>query len=194
MKEKLRELTRGMWTVPNALTMLRLVLVPVFAALYLAGHTYPALIVFCVASITDMFDGLLARKLNQITSFGKVFDPLADKLMVLTTLVCHVVKGVFPWPPLAVIAAKELIMVIGGTLLVRKGVVPYANLYGKVATVFFMAALIAGFFHRVFLEWGFALDELLLWTAVGLALFALGNYAWKGIRQLKDPPADGGSF
>ena len=105
MKEKLRELTRDMWTIPNILTMSRLAMVPVFVILYLNGKNYWALAVFCIASLTDCFDGMLARKLNQITSFGKLFDPLADKLMVLSALACHVALGVFPWPPLAVIAA-----------------------------------------------------------------------------------------
>ncbi len=185
MREKLRELTRGMWNIPNALTMLRLALVPVFAVLYLNGQIYWALGVFCLASLTDCFDGLLARKLNQITAFGKLFDPLADKLMVLTALACHVALGVFPWPPLALIALKEGLMVAGGALMLKRGIVVYANMFGKTATVCFMAALIAGFFHAEFQTWGFPLDQILLWAAVALSLLALAVYARGALKQLR---------
>lgn len=186
MKETLKALTKDMWNIPNALTMLRLALVPVFVILYLNGLNWWALGVFCLASVTDYFDGRLARKLNQITSFGKLFDPLADKLMVIAALACHVVKGVFPLPPLILIAVKELLMLLGGAFLLNRGVVVYANMYGKVATVFFMAALIAGFFHDFFTQWGFQLDVVLLWVAVCLSLLALCVYAARMFRQLKD--------
>ena len=189
MKEKLRDLTRDMWNIPNAFTMSRLVMIPVFVLLYLNGQPYWALGVFCLASLTDCFDGLLARKLNQITNFGKLVDPLADKLMVLSALVCHVAKGVFPWPALAIIAVKELLMVIGGAVLLKKGIVSYANMYGKVATVAFMAALIAGFFKEPLDRAGAPVYLWLLWLAVGLSLLALGVYAYAAIRKLKNPPA-----
>ena len=185
MKERLRELTRDMWNIPNTLTLCRLVMIPVFVVLYMSGLPYWALGVFCLASLTDCFDGLLARKLNQITNFGKVFDPLADKLMVLTALACHVIKGVFPWPAVAIIAAKEIFMVIGGTVLVRKGFVPSANYYGKVATVTFMAALIAGFFHEYFVRIGAWVDLWLLWSAVVLALLALSIYVTESVQLVR---------
>ena len=188
MKEKLRELTRDMWNIPNALTMSRLAMIPVFVILYLNGLNYWALAVFCLASLTDCLDGLLARKLNQITNFGKLFDPLADKLMVIAPLACHVALGVFPWLPLVLIAAKELTMIAGGAFLLRRGVVAYANIFGKTATVFFMAALIAGFFHEFFASRGFQLDVILLWVAVALSFLALGVYAAKAVRQLKSAP------
>ena len=82
MKERLRKLFTNVWNIPNALTMLRLVLIPVFVYLFWKVDRKAALVVFLVASLTDMLDGMLARKLNQITDFGKLFDPLADKVMV----------------------------------------------------------------------------------------------------------------
>ena len=190
MKEKLHELTKDMWTIPNVLTMSRLVMIPIFVILYMNGQPYWALGVFCLASQTDCFDGLLARKLNQITNFGKLFDPLADKLMVISALVCHVIKGVFPWPALAIIAVKELLMVIGGAVLLKKGVVAYANMYGKVATVAFMAALIAGFFKEPLDKAGAPVYLWLLWAAVGLSLLALVTYASDAIRKLKTSPTE----
>lgn len=187
MKEALKNLTKDMWNIPNALTIVRLVMVPLFVWAYLAGYRVPAaLAIFCAASLTDFLDGYLARRLQQITNFGKLFDPLADKLLVVCALVCHAVAGVFPWAAVVIIAAKELIMVTGGTLLLRRGVVVHANWFGKIATVFFVAALIAGFFHDALAAWGYGVDVWLMWTAVVLSLVALGSYALDTLRQMKN--------
>ena len=184
MKDTLKNLTKDMWNIPNALTMARLVMIPVFAVLYFTGRPIAALAVFCAASLTDLLDGFLARRLNQITDFGKLFDPLADQLMVLTALVCHTVSGVFPWPAVAVVAAKELLMVAGGALLLKRDVVVYANLWGKAATCAFIAALILGFFHAPLAQAGVPADRIALWLAVALTLAALGRYAWQAWPKL----------
>ena len=97
MQEKIRKLFTNVWNVPNVLTMLRMILIPVFVVLFFNDRKMAALAVFCAASFTDFLDGFLARKLNQITDFGKLFDPLADKVMVLTALICQGLAGVFPW-------------------------------------------------------------------------------------------------
>ena len=185
MREKLRELTRDMWNIPNCLTILRLILVPFFVWAYLSGGRILALILFCAASLTDMLDGYLARKLHQITNFGKLFDPLADKLLVICAMACHAWSGVFPWIAVMIILCKELIMVAGGAVLLRKGVVVYANVFGKAATVSFVAALITGFFHEQLAAQGIPLDQWLLWISVALSLTALGVYASKTIQQMK---------
>ena len=99
MKERLKKLFTNVWNIPNALTMLRLALIPVFVWLFWNADRKLALAVFILASLTDMLDGMLARKLHQITDFGKLFDPLADKLMVLTALICQGLAGVFPGAP-----------------------------------------------------------------------------------------------
>ena len=186
MKERIRKLFSGIWTVPNALTMIRLVLVPVFAGLFANGHPRWALAVFCAASLTDALDGYLARKLNQISDFGKLFDPLADKLMVLTALICQGTAGVIPWAAVLIVLAKELYMMAGAVFMLNRNVVVYANYFGKTATVFFMAGLILSFFHGELAAWGVQLDVILIWISVGLALLAMGVYtvqAWKQIRK-----------
>lgn len=186
MKEKIRKLFTGVWNVPNALTILRLILIPVFVVLFRRGQLRWALAVFCAASLTDMLDGYLARKLNQITDFGKLFDPLADKLMVLTALFCQGFAGVFPWAAVAIVLAKELLMVLGGAFMLGKGVVVYANYYGKTAQVFFIASLILSFFHRELEDRGYPLDRYLLWITVGLSILAMIVYAagaWKQLRN-----------
>ncbi len=186
LKEKIRRLFTNVWNVPNALTMLRLALIPVFVILFRAGHSKWALAVFCAASLTDMLDGMLARRLNQITDFGKLFDPLADKLMVLTALCCQGAAGVLPWAAILIVLAKELLMMLGGVFMLGKGVVVYANYFGKAAQVSFIVSLILSFFHEELAAWGTRLDLIMLWITVGLAILAMIVYAaqaWKQIRK-----------
>ena len=191
MKEKIHKLFSNVWTIPNVLTMIRIILIPVFVVLFARDQKKAALAVFIAASLTDMLDGYLARKLNQITDFGKLFDPLADKLMVLTALVCQTVAG--PFPPVAVIivAAKELVMVLGGVFMLSKNVVVYSNYVGKAAQVFFIASLILSFFHQEFLDgnvvlWGQTPDILLLWITVGLAVAAMAVYGAGAVRTIRE--------
>ena len=187
MKEKIRALFSNVWTIPNILTMLRMVLIPVFVVLYMNGQPKAALAVFIIASLTDQLDGFLARKLNQITDFGKLFDPLADKLMVITVMICHGISGVIPWAAIIIVICKELLMVIGGAFILKNGVVVYSNMAGKTAMVFFVAALILCFFHEEFLSlgWSVPLDIIFVWMAVGQALQALVIYAAGSLPKLK---------
>ena len=194
MKEKIRKLFTNVWTIPNVLTMLRLILIPVFVVLFFSGLRKAALAVFVAASLTDMLDGYLARKLNQITDFGKLFDPLADKLMVLTAMVCQAIAGVFPWSAITIVACKELYMVLGGMFMLKRGIVVYSNLIGKAAQVCFIASLILSFFHQEFEDAGTKLlgltpDILLLWITVALAILAMIVYTAGALRKLRHPGA-----
>ena len=192
MKEKIRKLFSNVWTIPNVLTIIRMILIPVFVMLFFKGQKMAALGVFCAASLTDMLDGYLARKLNQITDFGKLFDPLADKLMVLTAMVCQAVAGVFPWAAVVIVACKELYMVLGGLFMLRRDVVVYSNIVGKTAQVCFIASLILSFFHEEFTEKDIRVgqatpDILLLWITVALAVLAMAVYTAEYIRSLRKP-------
>ena len=191
MKEKIRKLFSNVWTIPNVLTILRIILIPVFVVLFFKGQKIAALCVFCAASLTDMLDGYLARKLNQITDFGKLFDPLADKLMVLTAMICQTFWGPLPLIAVLIVAAKELMMVLGGVFMLSRGVVVYSNYYGKAAQVGFIASLILSFFHDRFVEgnvmlWGMTPDILLLWITVALAIIAMVVYATGAVKQIKN--------
>ena len=186
MKDRIRKLFTNIWNVPNVLTILRMLLIPVFAALFFNGHPKWALAVFCLASLTDMLDGYLARRLGQITDFGKLFDPLADKLMVLTALFCQGLAGVLPWAAILIVLAKELFMVLGGVFMFGKNVVVSANYFGKTATVCFILSLILSFFHRELADWGVQLDLILIWVSVGLALLAMTVYTVQGLRQIRN--------
>ena len=195
MKEKARKLFSNVWTIPNVLTIIRIILIPVFVILFFRGYKMAALAVFCAASLTDMLDGYLARKLNQITDFGKLFDPLADKLMVLTAMVCQTFWGPLPLVAVIIVAAKELVMVLGGVFMLSRDVVVYSNYFGKAAQVGFIASLILSFFHDRFLEGNVALggmtpDILLLWITVALSITAMVIYAAGAIRTIRKPKAE----
>ena len=185
MKEKIRKLFSNVWTIPNVLTIIRMILIPVFVILFFKGYKIAALCVFCAASLTDMLDGYLARKLNQITDFGKLFDPLADKLMVLTAMVCQTFWGPLPLVAVIIVAAKELVMVLGGVFMLSRDVVVYSNYVGKTAQVFFIASLVLSFFHDRLAAWGVQLDLIFLWATVALSLAALCIYAAGALRTLK---------
>ncbi len=194
MKDRFRKLFTNVWNIPNVLTMLRIILIPVFVAVFFSTphdrDKIAALVIFAAASITDMFDGMLARKLNQITDFGKLFDPLADKVMVVTAMVCQALIGVFPWIAIIIVGVKELIMMLGGIFMLSKNVVVYSNYVGKTAQVFFIASLLLSFFHPSLAAgnvclFGMTIDCVLLWITVALSLTALAVYAAGSLKTLK---------
>ena len=194
MKDRFRKLFTNVWNIPNVLTMLRIILIPVFVAVFFSTphdrDKIAALVIFAAASITDMFDGMLARKLNQITDFGKLFDPLADKVMVVTAMVCQALIGVFPWIAIIIVGVKELIMMLGGIFMLSKNVVVYSNYVGKTAQVFFIASLLLSFFHPSLAAgnvclFGMTIDCVLLWITVALSLTALVVYSAGSLKTLK---------
>lgn len=134
--------------LPNKLTLLRVVLIPVFVILLLleGGQNYTlriaALIVFCIASFTDFLDGQIARRNNLVTNFGKFMDPLADKLLVCSALICMIELGQLPsWYVITVIARE---FIISGFRLVAadNGIVIAASWWGKFKTTFQMLTVI----------------------------------------------------
>ena len=136
------------WTVPNVLSLFRIALVPVFAVLYLKSERQPALLGWAigtlgVSGLTDMFDGLIARKCNQISEIGKVLDPTADKLTQVTVVLCLTVRLPQLWPLLAICFVKELLQSIGAALLLfrEQSQVQAARWYGKISTVVFYVAM-----------------------------------------------------
>lgn len=133
--------------LPNKLTELRVILVPVFAVFilysFLPYHTAWALLVFLTASLTDHYDGKIARERNLVTNFGKFLDPLADKLLVITALVCFLQLGLADvWCVLIIIARELLVTSIRLLALEAGGTVIAANKWGKTKTVSQMVAIL----------------------------------------------------
>lgn len=134
--------------LPNLLTTLRFLLIPVFIAFFYSSSENAirwAIYIFIAAGITDVLDGYIARKYNKVTKWGQAMDPLADKLMQITALACFTQQKYIPIWVITLIGVKELVMIIGAFVLYLqkdKLVVP-ANRYGKISTVVFYFALIA---------------------------------------------------
>lgn len=186
--------TKNWVNIPNCLTIFRLLLIPVFLIAYyqLPEKRYVSLIVFATASFTDMLDGYLARKWHQITSFGKLCDPLADKVMVLSLLFCMADGGYLAeekyaslnWVILLVMLLKELLMMCGALFMLKSGVVVQANLFGKAATVLFVTGIILVFpWHS--LEGMRTVGHYVIFAAVCMSLLAMVVYTFSSVKKLK---------
>ena len=129
--------------IPNILTLFRLLLVPVFAWLVLAaGDWWTAAGVFVLAGVTDVLDGYIARRWDMVTDVGKVFDPLADKLMQVAAVVCLYLREMLPAWVLALIVVKECTMISVSVYMFVKKTVTYSDWYGKAATVVFYGVVL----------------------------------------------------
>ena len=129
---------RDLLTVPNLITFVRFLLVPPFVWFFLNENYIMAGLMVGLSGLSDCFDGFFARKLNQVTSFGKILDPIADKVTLIAVAVCMVIYLPAILPIMLVLVAKEFLMLLGGfILLLRKMAPPPANIFGKVATLVF---------------------------------------------------------
>lgn len=141
--------------LPNKLTILRIVLVPFFIAAILIDfpfHYLAALAVFGAASLTDMFDGKIARRRNLVTNFGKFSDPLADKILVLSALVCFIQAGLCDAILVIVVLFREFTVTSIRLVAASEGKVVAANIWGKVKTVTQITAIIIIFVLRITLD------------------------------------------
>ena len=171
--------------LPNALTLARLVLIPVFVALMVdAGdaHSWPAGILFGVAGATDQVDGFLARRWHVESRFGKIADPLADRLMIDAAVILLVAYGRLPWAALVVVAARDLLLLAGWRVLAPRGIELDVNVVGKGATWALYAAI--GF--RIVTHDHTSWPLVLFWIGLGAALLAAALYvraAWKEVHR-----------
>ena len=168
--------------IPNLLTIGRLILIPVFVALLLAsdgGHSWPAAIVFGVAGVTDQIDGWLARRWRVESEFGKIADPLADRLMIDAAVILLWHADRLPWVALA-IPARDLALIAGYKLVVGRGYELAVNLAGKAATWLLYASLA---FIMVTPE-GTGWPLWLFWAGFALAGISLIGYLAKARREV----------
>lgn len=128
--------------VPNILTVIRFLLIPIIVTLLYKGKYVDAIIVFSISGITDILDGVIARKFNFISDFGKLMDPLADKLTQLSMLVMLTIKKIIPLWIVIVVFIKEFCMICGASFLYGKELVVSSKWYGKAATTLFYIAIV----------------------------------------------------
>lgn len=173
--------------LPNKLTVLRMIMVPFFVFFMLtdaggAANKWIALVLFCVASLTDMLDGKIARARNLVTNFGKFMDPLADKLLVCSAMICMIPSGKLSAWFVIIIIAREFI--ISGFRLVASdnGIVIAASYWGKFKTVSQMAMIII-----LIADFGGVFDmigNVLIWVSLVLTIVSLIDYVAKNVQVL----------
>lgn len=151
MKEKLAFLFENWKTIPNLMSFIRILLIPVFGVLFYKGHSVAAVAVLAVSGLSDLFDGKIARRFNQVSNLGKILDPIADKLTIFTIAIILFLKfnqaenktlNAFSWVFLLFLL-KDLIMLVGGAFMLAKGMRPgAAEIFGKAATVAFYLVMV----------------------------------------------------
>lgn len=198
----MKDLFKGCWTVPNLLSFLRIVIVPVFAWLFWNGEYGWAVFMLCLSGISDFLDGKIARRFNQVSALGKILDPVADKLTQITLAVLLFISfktaadatlKAFSWVFLVFIV-KEFVMVLGGAFMLAVGIRPgAAEIYGKVATFAFYAVMIfiiafgpeIGVFRAAFTIPNVVMIILVVISAI-LTLVAFASYMPETYRQFKE--------
>jgi CDP-diacylglycerol--glycerol-3-phosphate 3-phosphatidyltransferase len=171
--------------LPNALTLARLALIPVFVAVLLAadgGYSVAAAVIFGVAGITDQVDGFLARRWRVESEFGKFADPLADRLMIDAAVILLWLDDRLPWAALLVILARDGLLAVGYKLVAEKGYEFSVNTLGKVATWVLYFALTTTMLTRKGTDWPYAV----FWAGLVLAAAAAVVYAisaWREVRR-----------
>ena len=128
--------------VPNALTIVRFILIPIILYFIFTGNYLLGFVFFTISGLTDILDGTIARKFNLISNFGKLMDPLADKLTQISVLATLMVKGIIPIWILVIVIAKEALMIAGASFLYGRDVVVSSKWFGKLATVLFFIAIV----------------------------------------------------
>ncbi len=186
--------------LPNKLTVLRVALIPFFvASMLLSGKVYAArvdifiiiaLVIFAAASVTDWFDGKIARKRGLVTTFGKFLDPLADKILVVTALICFLARSPMWIDAVAVILILAREFMVSGVRLVaaNEGVVVPAGIWGKLKTAFTMIAIVAIMLLEGLAIHNIWVNEILIWIAVVLTVVSGVQYLaayWKYIDASK---------
>lgn len=175
-------------TIPNMLTLLRIaVIVPMAECIWQEKYIHAG-ILLAVSALSDLFDGMIARKFNQVTQVGKILDPIADKLTLIAVVIC--LNKVYPYiyPFVTVMFVKEMIMLTGGAILLVKRIKPpSAQWFGKVATAVFYVSVtvLVGLraFFGITISW---LSTSFLGLSAGCMMFALMNYVSIFIKLLKE--------
>ena len=176
---------------PNKLTVARMILVPFLVLFMLTdwggeANRYISLAIFVVSSVTDWFDGKLARKYNLVTNFGKFMDPLADKLLVCSAMICFIELDKLPAWIVIIIIGREFIISGFRLIAAENGIVIAANYWGKFKTVSQMIMIIL-----LLIDLGGAFDileQIFIWLSVALTIISLITYIWqnKNVLSMQD--------
>ena len=168
--------------LPNKLTIARMIAVPFFIAAYLLGYFPAALIIFILASITDYFDGKIARSRNLITNFGKIMDPLADKILVYSALCLFIESDIIAAWMLILILTREFIVAGMRTVAASEGTVLAACMSGKIKPFLQMVAVIV-FLFALCLKSAqstvMMIGNVIFWASLVMTVYSGAEYVWK---------------
>ena len=177
--------------LPNKLTIGRVIAVPFFIAAYMTGFYYVAFVLFILASLTDMLDGKIARKYNLVSNFGKIMDPLADKILVYSAFCLMVQDGTVPGWMLIVILAREFTIAGMRTVAASEGIVIAAGMSGKIKTVLQMIAvpillLTAALTETAVYNYFNIAGHVFLWASLVMTVYSGVEYVYKNIGVFKE--------
>ena len=161
--------------IPNVLTIVRFILIPFIVYFAVKEQYIITTIILLISGITDILDGVIARKFHFITDFGKLMDPLADKATQVATLVVLVMQNIIPFWILVVVIIKEFIMVAGASFLYGKETVVFSKWYGKLSTVLFYIAIFSSLLIKYF-NFPFNFANYIYYLAVAVTIFSLIMY------------------
>lgn len=188
-------ISKDLMTIPNALSFIRIILITPFvaffvAAKYITNNYIPAIIILAISGISDLLDGMIARKFHQESELGKVLDPLADKLTLIAVGVCLIFIQPYVLPLMIIMVLKDALMIIGGTIIINKGVIPpKSSWYGKASTFMFYISVGMVVLMEIFKYKNETLSLTVLGVTAGMMIFSLVNYAiifFRIQKQLKE--------
>jgi len=179
--------------IPNILSVIRICLIFVFVyAFFALNNLYVALFIFLLAGATDIVDGFLARRYNWITKIGKLLDPLADKLMQCTALICLWIKGLIPWWFATPFFVKEGVMLLLGLIVIkRRDVAVVSKWYGKFAVCLFYATVAVSIIFEEFLAGHKLVATIIFIPAIACAIAAFVAYIKHYAYLKKEKPQHG---
>ena len=198
----MKDLFKGSLTIPNFLSLTRILLTPLIAYLFISDMKIPAVIILAVSALSDTFDGQIARKFNQVSALGKILDPVADKVQQITIAVILLIEFLgsdnsfmkaFGYV-FIVFLAKEAIMLIGGLVMLLLGIIPgAAEIYGKIATVCFYVGMVVillfgpevGAFSQYFVLPNIITGAIIVICAI-MTIVAFASYMPETFRQFKE--------
>lgn len=181
-EKKNEVISKDLMTIPNAISFIRILLITPFVAFFIAGKYItmdytPAIIILAISGISDVFDGMIARKFNQESELGKVLDPLADKLTLIAVGICLIFIEPYVLPLMIIMVVKDILMIIGGTIIINKGVIPpKSSWYGKASTFMFYVSCGLVVSMAIFDFRNETISLTVLGVTAGMMIFSLVNY------------------
>lgn len=188
-------ISKDLMTIPNAISFIRILMITPFvaffiAAKYITGNYIPSIVIIALSGLSDLFDGMIARKFHQESELGKVLDPLADKLTLIAVGICLIFIEPYVLPLMIIMVLKDVLMIIGGTIVINKGVIPpKSSWYGKASTFMFYISVGMVVLMEIFNYHNQTLSLSVLSATAGMMVFSLVNYTiifFKLQKQIKE--------